>query len=96
MCLFLCPYHVVLIPLVLSVQPDTGRKKRVIRVEEEPQEDGDENRGSRKGHPRKERTSVFEHMENLSHEHVAEMVNLLTLKKHVAGRNRTMKNKANY
>lgn len=96
MCLFLCPYHIVLITLVLSVEPDTGCNKRTIRVEEQSQEDGEENRGSRKEHPRKERTSVFEHMENLSHEHVAEMLNLLTLKKYVGGRNRTMKTKANY
>ena len=96
MCLFLCPYLIVLITLVLSVEPDTGCKKRIVRVEEESQEDGEENRGSRKEHPRKEITSVFENMENLSHEHVAEMLNLLTLKKYVGGRNRTMKTKANY
>ena len=81
MCLFLCPYHIVLITLGLSVEPDTGCKKQIVRVEEESQEDGEENRGSRKEHPRKEITSVFENMEDLSHEHVAEMLNLLTLKK---------------
>lgn len=68
----------------------------MIKVEEESQEDGEENRGSRKEHPRKERTTVFEHMENLSHEHGAEMLNLLTFKKYVGGRNRIMKTKANY
>lgn len=59
MCLFLCLYHIVLITLILSVEPDTGCKKQMIRVEEESQEDGEENRGSRKEHPRKERTTVL-------------------------------------